>query len=600
MTLPKQLIERTHRYRNAAAETRDAKKGLRKAPGDFLRAATTAGASALIVTTISAARWAGWAMTASDSGARRGVRASPSPVNVKYFLVPPPGKAAAESLYDIAAKTLGDGSRYTEIFALNKGRLQLGGGRLEDPDLIEPGWILGLPADATGPGVHFGPLPTMTMKATPGVTPSPSVSPPRPAVVNAWAADSLAGQALAAGGVLIVLTAAVMTATYGRRRVGRRHSGMHARAPGRGAAGTIDSVADPLPQEKPAEDGGYWATGDPWMSPADPPRPDAAPRVLEDDHPSWPGRPGPYALHPDHPSWPGRPDPRWAATEAVLRPNDHPRWPEHQVQPEAPLAWPEADRGWPEPGQIWDVGSVQLASWILTEANQQATEIKHEASDQAATSLADARHEADEVMRRASDQAAATLEAAERHAAEVRATVTRLSVELSGVAAHVTESLLSPALAPTPAIAPATTPAIRPAVQPVTRPAPEPTAEPEARPAVKLAPPGTKPAARPKTQPARPNTRPDARPKTRRAAKPKSRTRQKVAIRAAAVVAAVLVLFALVSGITEVALHGLPFFVFRAVGTGETGPNGLKEDQGPGQPDAPKPTPAAHQHLHNP
>jgi hypothetical protein len=73
-----------------------------------------------------------------------------------------------------------------------------------------------------------------------------------------------------------------------------------------------------------------------------------------------------------------------------------------------------------------------------------------------------------------------------------------------------------------------------------------------------------------------------------------------VAIRAAAVVAAVLVLFALVSGITEVALHGLPFFVFRAVGTGETGPNGLKEDQGPGQPDAPKPTPAAHQHLHNP
>ncbi len=40
------------------------------------------------------------------------------------------------------------------------------------------------------------------------------------------------------------------------------------------------------------------------------------------------------------------------------------------------------------------------------------------------------------------------------------------------------------------------------------------------------------------------------------------------------------------AGSAEIAMHGMPFFVFRANGAGAslTGP---KEDQGPGQPDAP-------------
>ena len=41
-----------------------------------------------------------------------------------------------------------------------------------------------------------------------------------------------------------------------------------------------------------------------------------------------------------------------------------------------------------------------------------------------------------------------------------------------------------------------------------------------------------------------------------------------------------------VAGAAEVALHGFPFFVFRANGAGAS-LTGLKEDQGPGQPDAP-------------
>ena len=79
---------------------------------------------------------------------------------VKYYVVPPPGRGSVPTLYSIAAATLGNGSLFMEIFNLNKGRLQPNGQRLEDPHSVEPGWILLLPADASGPGVHVGPLPT--------------------------------------------------------------------------------------------------------------------------------------------------------------------------------------------------------------------------------------------------------------------------------------------------------------------------------------------------------------------------------------------------------------------------------------------------------
>jgi hypothetical protein len=74
--------------------------------------------------------------------------------------------------------------------------------------------------------------------------------------------------------------------------------------------------------------------------------------------------------------------------------------------------------------------------------------------------------------------------------------------------------------------------------------------------------------------------------------RPQGPPRQLVAIRVAAAATAALFLIALASATTELALHGFAFFVFRSTGTGETGPGGLQENQGPGQPDAPKPTPS--------
>jgi nucleoid-associated protein YgaU len=53
-----------------------------------------------------------------------------------------------DTLWDIAATTLGDPTRYPEIVALNRGVPQADGQTLTDSDVIEPGWTLALPDDA--------------------------------------------------------------------------------------------------------------------------------------------------------------------------------------------------------------------------------------------------------------------------------------------------------------------------------------------------------------------------------------------------------------------------------------------------------------------
>jgi hypothetical protein len=264
--------------------------------------------------------------------------------------------------------------------------------------------------------------------------------------------------------------------------------------------------------------------------------------------------------------------------------------------------WPEGDRV-PEvsrvqsaQGQIWDAASVELATWIITEANQQATEIRHEARDDAATARAHAKQEAAKLVQQAADQAAATLAAAELQAAKVRAEVLKLSADLGGVATNFTQSLLTPAK-------PATKPtADRPAklraqaaagvaAPPATGPAAPPATEPATGPAARLA---TMPAAKPATKPAtRSASAPAAKPGVSpRRSKPatqaadKSKNRQVSAARKATAALVAFTLAGVATGATELVLHGPAFFVFRANGAGasQTGP---EEDQGPGQPNAP-------------
>ena len=51
-----------------------------------------------------------------------------------------------DSLWRIAARNLGTGARWKEIFDLNRGRVQADGRRLADPNLIRIGWTLELPS----------------------------------------------------------------------------------------------------------------------------------------------------------------------------------------------------------------------------------------------------------------------------------------------------------------------------------------------------------------------------------------------------------------------------------------------------------------------
>jgi hypothetical protein len=184
------------------------------------------------------------------------------------------------------------------------------------------------------------------------------------------------------------------------------------------------------------------------------------------------------------------------------------------------------------------------ADWVarrmVLDAGAQAARLRRQASVRAASICDAAEREAEIVWRQTSVQAAAIREASEREAARLRATVMKLSAgpgELGGVVAPVARNVAG-------------------------------SAPPAAKPAVRLV---TRPARRPQGAP-----------------------RQLVAARVAAAATAALLFFALTAATTEVALHGFAFFVFRSAGTGETPSTGLQENQGPGQPDAPRPTVAAH------
>ena len=53
---------------------------------------------------------------------------------------------AGDTLWSIAGRVLGNESRWNEIWRTNAGRLMVDGTRFLDPDLIQPGWRLKLPA----------------------------------------------------------------------------------------------------------------------------------------------------------------------------------------------------------------------------------------------------------------------------------------------------------------------------------------------------------------------------------------------------------------------------------------------------------------------
>ena len=253
---------------------------------------------------------------------------SPTPAQVKYYIVPPAGRGPA-TLFEIAAQTLGNGNRFWQIYRLNKGRLQPDGRRLENPKIIEPGWVLELPAYASGPGVHVGPLPQPSPSASTGPTSGQS-RPPRPS--GHASSSSPASAVIIAGFVLAMIGAlAVVGALLGRSRTSR-----HRRVTDRGRG----RLAHPRTQEKlplpDAIDPMDWSWPSSVLTPAD----------LPADHPSRPQPAVDYRDWPaDHPS---RPQP---AVDYRDWPADHPSRPQPAVDYRD---WPDGPRSgastaWPRP-----------------------------------------------------------------------------------------------------------------------------------------------------------------------------------------------------------------------------------------------------------
>ncbi|MBT2446004.1 hypothetical protein J7F03_02650 [Streptomyces sp. ISL-43] len=68
----------------------------------------------------------------------------------KFYRIQPPEGRHHDSLWEISERHLGDGRRYSEIYELNKDRVQPDGEKLSKASLIRPGWIMEMPADAYG------------------------------------------------------------------------------------------------------------------------------------------------------------------------------------------------------------------------------------------------------------------------------------------------------------------------------------------------------------------------------------------------------------------------------------------------------------------
>jgi hypothetical protein len=206
-------------------------------------------------------------------------------------------------------------------------------------------------------------------------------------------------------------------------------------------------------------------------------------------------------------------------------------------------------------------GADYQAAAVTQQASYQAAMINRQVVHEAAEIREAARLEAAELIQQASLQATALREEAEIAAAEMRNAVSLVQTEFNEFAARVTGTFPNQVLS-------------APVTGPLTRP--HPPAGPQARP---------RPAPAERT-PGKHGPRPARSPAAG------GQGRQVTAMKIAVAATAVLVGISVLAGAAEIKLHGFDFFVFRATGVGETGSAGLNEDQGPGQPNAPKPSPS--------
>lgn len=99
--------------------------------------------------------------------------------------------AVGDTLWQIADEELGEGSKYNELLDASRSTTQPGGQHLSDPDLIQPGWEITVPAQANAASDTDSTTPPSATKpnsdtttshkaapAPPKSTPSPAATPP--------------------------------------------------------------------------------------------------------------------------------------------------------------------------------------------------------------------------------------------------------------------------------------------------------------------------------------------------------------------------------------------------------------------------------------